>query len=122
MTKTEMLTKIAAGEMNEEIQAKAQEMLDKMAAEKEKTATKRGERAEEVYAPFIEKFVGTLTAEPKTATDILPAFEGDIAPSGKPVSVQFLTSIGGKAFNQGLCNKVDVKVKGKGTQKGYVKA
>lgn len=122
MTKTEMLTKIAAGEMNEEIQAKAQEMLEKMTAEKEKTAVKRGERADEVYAPYIAKLVEALGEEPRTATDLMEVFEGDIAPSGKPVSVQFLTSVGGKACNQGLCNKVDVKVKGKGTQKGYVKA
>ena len=122
MTKTEILTKVAAGEMNEEIQAKAQEMLEKMAAEKEKTAAKRGERADEVYAPYIAKFVEALGEEPRTATDLMAVFEGEVAPSGKPVSVQFLTSVGGKAFNQGLCTKVDVKVKGKGTQKGYVKA
>jgi len=122
MTKTEMLTKIAAGEMNEEIQAKAQEMLEKMAAEKEKTAAKRGERAEEVYAPYIAKFVEALGEEPRTATDLMAVFEGEIAPSGKPVSVQFLTSVGGKAVAQGLATKTDVKVQGKGTQKGYVKA
>ncbi|MBQ4122265.1 hypothetical protein IJD44_00850 [bacterium] len=120
MTKREMMEMVAAGKMNEEIQEMAQKILEAMNADKEKRAAKQAEKADSVYAPFIEKFVSALTAEPKTATDILPAFEGDIAPSGKPVSVQFLTSIGGKAFNQGLCHKVDVKVKGKGTQKGYI--
>ena len=122
MTKTEMLTKIAAGEMNEEIQAKAQEMLDKMAADKEKDAAKRMERADEVYAPFIEKFVEALTDEPQTATDLFKLFEGETAPSGKPTSVQFVTSLGTKVVARGLAKKVDVKIKGKGVQKGYVKA
>jgi hypothetical protein len=114
-----MLTKIAAGEMNEEIMAKAQEMLDKMAEEKEKRAVKVAEKAEEVYAPYISKFVSVLGEEPRTATDILTAFEGYTAPSGKPVSVQFISSIGGKAVAQGLAEKIDVKISGKGTQKGY---
>jgi hypothetical protein len=118
----EMLTKIAAGEMNEEIQAKAQEMIEAIVTEREKRAAKSAEKAEGVYAPFIAKFAAALTDEPQTATDLLAAFEGEIAPSGKPVTVQFLTSIGGKTVAQGLASKVDVKVKGKGTQKGYVKA
>lgn len=122
MTKMEMLTKIAAGEMNEEIQAKAQEMIEAAVAEREKRAAKSAEKSEGVYAPFIAKFAEALTDEPQTATDLLAHFEGEIAPSGKPVTVQFLTSIGGKAVAQGLASKVDVKVKGKGTQKGYVKA
>ena len=122
MTKTEMLMKVAAGEMNEEIQAKAQEMLDKMAADKEKLTSRRNEKASTVYASFIDRFVEALTDEPQTATDLMAAFEGEMAPSGKPVSVQFLTSIGGKAVAQGAAMKVDVKIKGKGMQKGYVRA
>lgn len=119
MTKREMMEMVAAGKMNEEIQAKAQEILEAMSADKEKRAAKQAEKADSVYAPFIEKFVGALTAEPKTATDILPVFEGDIAPSGKPVSVQFVSSLARKAKAQGLCEQVDVKVPKKGTQKGY---
>lgn len=119
MTKREMMVKVAAGEMTAEIQEMAQKILEVMDAEKEKRAAKQAEKSEGVYAPFIEKFIGALTDEPKTATDILAVFEGETAPSGKEVSVQFVSSIGGKAVAQGLCEKVDVKVKGKGTQKGY---
>ena len=119
MTKREMMVKVAAGEMSEEIQAMAQKILEAMDADKEKRAAKQAEKSESVYAPFIEKFVGALTAEPKTATDILPVFEGDIAPSGKPVTVQFVSSVAHKAMARGLCEQVDVKVPKKGPQKGY---
>ena len=120
MTKREMMEMVAAGKMTEEVQEMAVKMLEAMDAEKEKRAAKQAEKAETVYAPFIEKFVGALTAEPKTATDILPVFEGDIAPSGKEVTVQFVSSIARKAMAQGLCKQVDVKVPKKGPQKGYV--
>ena len=78
-------------------------------------------KASEAYAPFIEIFVGALSDEAKTASDLLPLFEGMTTPAGKKPSVQFVTAVGGKAVKQGLASKVDVKITGKGTQKAYVK-
>lgn len=122
MTKREFLKAIAAGTMNEEVMAEAAKMIEAMDLSNEKRAAKVQEKASEAYAPFIEIFMGALGAEPKTASDLLPLFEGMITPAGKEPSVQFVTAVGGKAVKQGLASKVDVKVAGKGTQKGYVVA
>ena len=119
MTKREMLEAVAAGKMNEEIQAKAQATLEAMDSEKSKRAAKQAEKSAEAYAPFIEKFVDALTDEPQTASVLLPLFEGMITPSGKEPSVQFVTAVAKKAIAQDLAEKVDVKVANKGTQKGY---
>ena len=122
MTKREFYEAIENGTMNEEIKAMATKLREAMEASNEKRATKVAEKTNEAYAPFIEIFVGALSAEPKTASDLLPLFEGMETPAGKVPSVQFVTSVGGKAVKQGLASKVDVKVTGKGTQKGYVVA
>lgn len=120
MTKREFYEAIENGTMNEEIKAMATKLREAMEASNEKRATKVAEKTNEAYAPFIEIFVGALGAEPKTASDLLPLFEGMETPAGKVPSVQFVTAVGGKAVKQGLAAKVDVKVTGKGTQKGYV--
>lgn len=122
MTKREFLKAIAAGTMNDEVMAEAAKMIEAMDLSNEKRAAKVQEKASEAYAPFIEIFMGALDAEPKTASDLLPLFEGMTTPAGKEPSVQFVTAVGGKAVKQGLASKVDVKVAGKGTQKGYVVA
>lgn len=119
MTKREMLEMVAQGNITEDVKAQAQAMLDAMDAEKTKRAEKQAEKADTVYAPYIEKFISALTNEPKTATDILAVFEGETAPSGKPVTVQFVSSLGKKVVDKGAAIKVDVKVSGKGTCKGY---
>ena len=121
MTKREFLNAIAAGTMNDEIMAQASAMIEAMDAANSKRAAKVQEKASEAYAPFIEIFMGALDAEPKTASDLLPLFEGMTTPAGKEPSVQFVTAVGGKAVKQGLASKVDVKIEGK-TKKGYVVA
>ena len=122
MTKREFYEAIENGTMNEEIKAMATKLREAMDLSNEKRAAKVQEKASEAYAPFIEIFMGALGAEPKTASDLLPLFEGMITPAGKEPSVQFVTAVGGKAVKQGLASKVDVKGAGKGTQKGYVVA
>lgn len=122
MTQRQFLEAIAQGTMNEEIQTKAQAMLDGLAASNDKRAAKVAEKSAETYAPFIAKFAACLTDKPQTATDLLKNFEDEVAPSGKPVSVQFLSSVGAKVVAAGLATKVDVTIKGKGSQKGYVAA
>ena len=119
MTKREFLNAIAAGTMNDEIMAQASAMIEAMDNANSKRAAKVQEKASEAYAPFIEIFMGALDAEPKTASDLLPLFEGMTTPAGKEPSVQFVTAVGGKAVKQGLASKVDVKIEGK-TKKGYV--
>ena len=122
MTKREMFELVAKGEMNEEIMAKAQELIEAMDSEKSKRAAKQAEKNSEAYAPFIAIFADALSAEPKTASDMLPLFDGMETPSGKAPSVQFVSALARKVIAQGFAAKVDVKVAGKGTQKGYVLA
>ena len=122
MTKREFLKAIAEGTMNEEVMAKAAEMIEAMDEANAKRASKQGEKSSEAYAPFIEKFVGALSDEAKTASDLLPLFDGMETPAGKVPSVQFVSSVGRKAVEQGLASKVEVKVTGKGKQVGYVVA
>ena len=119
MTKREFLNAIAAGTMNDEIMAQASAMIEAMDAANSKRAAKQSEKSSEAYAPFIEIFVGALGTEAKTASDLLPLFEGMTTPAGKEPSVQFVTAVGGKVVAQGLASKVDVKIEGK-TKKGYV--
>ena len=119
MTKREMLEAIARGEMTVELMEKAKEILAQDEATRAKHSEKQAEKAAEVYKPFLEVFVQALTEEPQTATDLLPKFEGMTTPSGKAPSVQFVSSLGTKAEKAHLCEKVEVKIKGKGTQKAY---
>lgn len=122
MTQRQFFEAVAQGTMNEEIQAKAQAILDALAASNDKRAAETAKKSAETYAPFITKFAACLTDKPQTATDLLKYFEDETAPSGKPVSVQFLSSVGAKVVAAGLATKVNVTIKGKGVQKGYVAA
>ena len=116
MTKREFLTMVAAGEMNEEIMAMGAAELEKMEANLEKRKGYKSEKdkakAEENQA-YIEKIVNeVLGEEPMTATDISPVVE---------LTVQKVSGLMRMAEKQGLVVKSDVKVKGKGLQKGYSK-
>ena len=115
MTQREFLTKVAAGEMNDEIQNYAAEALVKMdaanAARREKMAEKSAAKEAE-KAPIREAIVACIGAEPKTATTLITEAGVDIKPQAIPSLLKGLVEAGQLV-------KVDVKVKGKGTQKGY---
>ena len=76
----------------------------------EKAAEKQAEKA-----PIREALFAAVTAEPQTATMLIEA--AGLAESVKPASIPSLM----KPFvDAGSVAKVDVKVPGKGTQRGYV--
>ena len=119
MTKREFLNAIAAGEMTEEVIAFANEEIEKMDAANAKRREKNAERKAQ-NDEFVDLFVSFLNDEPKTASDIM-ALMGEVErPDGKAVNVQWVSSLGRKAVEAERAAKVDVKVTGKGTQKGYV--
>lgn len=91
------------------------------------TNAKRREKAAakaNVNQEFVDKLVSMLGDEPKTATELKDMFaaEGIIVINDKDVTVQKISSLARAAVESGKIAKVDVKVKGKGTQKAYILA
>lgn len=105
MTNREMFTAIVNGELTDEVVAKAAEEIAKLdarnAARKEKPSKKSLENE-----PIKAKIAEVLTDEPRTASDIA---------SELGLSVQKTSAL----LRQMEVKVVDVKVKGKGTQKAY---
>lgn len=112
-TRREMLNVIVAGgEINDDLKDWAANEIAKLDAANEKRRNKLSKKAE-ANLPIIAKIEETLTSEPQTATVI-----GEKV----GVSTQKASSLLRKVVASGFAEKVDVKVKGKGTQKGYLLA
>ena len=109
MTYREMLTSIVNGTINEEVIEKATERLEKLDAENEKRKNRVSKKALE-NEPVKEAILGVLGEEPKTATEIGSEVE---------ISTQKASALLRQLVNDGKVEKTDVKVKGKGVQKGY---
>jgi hypothetical protein len=117
MTKREMLVAIVNGEMNEEVVAKAQELIEAMDSENTKRKGKADEkRAEKLAAEakLVDAIVEFLGDEFVTASDICEAFEEIGTPQKATVLVK-------RAVEDGRA--VVEKVKGaKGKVNGYKRA
>lgn len=115
MTQREFLENVANGIMNEEMATFATERLTAMDSANEKrreaNSAKRAEKEAE-KAPVREAIVAVITSEPKTATIL-------IAEAGVEIKPQAIPSLLKGVIEAGTVLKVDVKVKGKGTQRGY---
>ena len=109
-TKREMLNVIASGEMNDEVMAWAVNEIAKMDHANELRRNKLSKKAQE-NLPVIEAIKEVLTDEPQTATVI-----------GEQVgiSTQKASALLRQIVEAGAATKVEVKIKGKGTQKGYL--
>ena len=109
-TRREMLNVIVAGgEINDDLKDWAANEIAKLDAANEKRRNKLSKKAE-ANLPIIAAIEEVLTSEPQTATVI-----GEKV----GVSTQKASSLLRKVVASGFAEKVDVKVKGKGTQKGY---
>lgn len=112
MTKREFYTAIMKGEIDEQVKLFATEELEKMDAVNEKRRNTLSKKAQE-NQPLLQQITDEiLTEEPKTATDVAAILE---------VSVQKASGLLRRLVEDGKAAKVDVKIKGKGTQKGYTK-
>jgi len=110
MTKREFYTAIMNGEIDEQVKLFASEELEKMDATNEKRRNTLSKKAQE-NLPLLQQIINEiLTEEPKTATDVAAVLE---------VSVQKASGLLRRLVEEGKAAKVDVKIKGKGTQKGY---
>lgn len=109
MTRREMLVEVVNGNVTDEVIEKAAEMLEKLDAENEKRRNRVSKKAIE-NEPIKEKILDVLTDEPKTATEIGSEVE---------ISTQKASALLRQLVEAGKANKTDIKVKGKGVQKGY---
>ena len=110
MTKREHLNAIVNGTINEETIAWAENELVKLDKANEKRRNSVSKKALE-NAPLVDKIADEILGdEPMTATDVAGKLE---------VSVQKASALLRKAVGEGRAKSEDIKVKGKGTQKGY---
>ena len=106
MTNREFFTAIVNSDLNDEMKAFATEAIEKLDARNAKRANTLSKTQKE-NAPLIEKIASLLTSEPKLASELAKEME---------ISTQKASALVKKVEGVSVC---DVKVKGKGTQKGY---
>lgn len=107
-----------------DLPADVREKLNAMITKLDETNAKRTAKptkASIANAPMIDAVVAMLTAEPQTATTLLPAMAAvfPVAEGEKAMTVQKVSHLLVDAVKAGRCHSVDVKIKGKGSQKGY---
>lgn len=113
MTKRMALEAIVAEMENEDVKAWATAELEKMDAANEARKNKITPKKQELIDAATKLAAEYFTDEPMTATQVAEVFD---------VKVQKASAIAREAVKLGLAAQVDVKVKGKGTVKGYIKA
>lgn len=114
MTKREFLTKVSAGEMNDELMAFATSEIAKLDASNEKrkgVKSKKDQEKAEANQVLVDRILNEILGEePVTATDVAGVLE---------VSVQKASQLCRAAVAQGKAVSQDVKIPKKGTMKGY---
>ena len=118
MTMREFYTAVIEANVNEELTAYATAGIEKLDETNAKRVEKNAEKAaakEAERAPIREAIVACITDEPKTASTL-------IAEAGVEIKPQAIPSLLKALVEDGTLTKTDVKVKGKGTQKGYALA
>ena len=106
MTKREFLNGVIAETQNADLASFAVAELEKLDARNAKRSEKPSKRSLE-NAPIIESIKSLLTSEPMLASEVASALE---------ISTQKASALLRQIEGVSV---VDVKVKGKGTQKGY---
>ena len=121
MTNREFYTAISNGEMNDELMAKATELIEKMNEANAKRAQKvleKKQASEDEKAPIREALLNAMGDEAMTASQLIEA-----AGLTDEVKVASVPSLLKPFVLDGTVEKVDVKVEGKkSAQRGYVKA
>ena len=101
-----------------DLKAEFEALLNKMDSQNEARRAKGAEKAaakQAEKAPIRAALFAVMTDEPKTASMLIDEAELDIKPASVPSLLRPLVEAGEVL-------KVDVKITGKGTQRGYVKA
>lgn len=121
MTKRDFYTAISK---NETLDAELRTFADASLAKLDDINSKRREKVSKVALanmPLIDAVVAMLTAEPQTASMLTPKMNAAFpsADDAEEMKVQKISHLLTEAVKAGRCSVMDVKVKGKGTQKGY---
>jgi hypothetical protein len=122
MTTRELYNMIINGtEITEEMRSTAEELVSKMDAQGEARRAKQAEKAAEkqaAKAPIRDALLEAMgdAENPKTASMLIE--EAGLTETLKPASVPSLLR---PLVEAGIVGKVDVKITGKGTQRGYIK-
>ena len=120
MTNREFYTAISNGEMNDELMAKATELIEKMNETNAKRAQKvleKKQAAEDEKAPIRKALLDVMGDEGMTASQLIEA-----AGLTDEVKVASVPSLLKPFVLDGTVEKVDVKIEGKkGPQRGYIK-
>ena len=116
MTQREFYTAVIEANINEELVAFATSAIEKLDATNAKRVEKNAEKAiakEAEKAPIREAIFAVITTEGKTASTLIE--EAGLA-EVKPQSIPSLLK---PLIEAGKVIKTDIKVKGKGTVRGY---
>lgn len=122
MTTRELYNMIINGtEITEEMRTTAEELVAKMDAQGEARRAKQAEKAAEkqaAKAPLRDALLEVMgdAENPKTASMLIE--EAGLTETLKPASVPSLMR---PLVEAGIVGKVDIKITGKGTQRGYIK-
>lgn len=120
MTIREFYTAISNGEMNDELMAKATELIEKMDeanAKRAKKVLEKKQAAEDEKAPIRKALLDVMGDEGMAASQLIEA-----AGLTDEVKVASVPSLLKPFVLDGIVEKVDVKVEGKkGPQRGYIK-
>lgn len=120
MTNREFYTAISNGEMNDELMAKATELIEKMDEANAKRAQKvleKKQAAEDEKAPIREALLNAMGDEGMTASQLIES-----AGLTDEVKIASVPSLLKPFVLDGTVEKVDVKVEGKkSAQRGYIK-
>ena len=118
MTNREFFEAVINANINDELTAFATagiEKLDHTNSLRKDAAAKKAVEKEAERAPIRDAIMAVMTSEPKTASTL-------IADAGVEVKPQAIPSLLKGLVEDGTIVKSDVKVAGKGTQKGYARA
>lgn len=120
MTNREFYTAISNGEMNDELMAKATELIEKMDeanAKRAKKVLEKKQAAEDEKAPIREALLDAMGDEGMTASQLIEA-----AGLTDEVKVASVPSLLKPFVLDGTVEKIDVKIEGKkSAQRGYIK-
>lgn len=122
MTKRMAMMAVVEGNVTAEVQEYFAAEIEKMDRANEKRREKNAEKSAK-NMEVVKAVAAVLTDEAKTASMLVEELDGVIErEDGKALNVQYMSSVARKAVDAGMATQVEVKVKGKGVQKGYVAA